>query len=425
MSIATPWIGHRPFGLPIGRRLHPSHPVIGASIIGLGVALAVLVGTAGSPVWQLARVALAVAATGAAELAVTRFACRGVGTVAVGVGLAGIVGGAGIAGQEVRTGWSLRAVFAGVALAAGLGLVGMGATLLLRAARRWQRLWSVPVAFVAFQFVLLPGTLAVFATNVVPASLGRSTPADRGLAYADVSFRTADGVRLSGWYVASRNGAAVAVLPGSSSTRSSVLDHGAVLARHGYGVLFLDTRGHGRSGGNAMDFGWYGDRDVRAAVSFLLAQPDVRIPRVGLVGLSMGGEEAIGAAASDSRIGAVVAEGVAGRSAADTGWMANDLVGWIDRGSVWVRDRVCELLSDAPRPIGMRRAIAAAAPRPLLLIAGKQELAAGRFLAAAAPATAELWELPDTAHTRALATHPQAWETRVVAFLHSALVSSP
>lgn len=42
-----------------------------------------------------------------------------------------------------------------------------------------------------------------------------------------------------------------------------------MLARHGYGALLVDTRGHGLSGGHVMDFGWWGDRDLAAAVSFL------------------------------------------------------------------------------------------------------------------------------------------------------------
>jgi alpha-beta hydrolase superfamily lysophospholipase len=65
-----------------------------------------------------------------------------------------------------------------------------------------------------------------------------------------VAFRTADGVQLSAWYIPPRNGAAVLLLPGAGSTRAAVLSQGAVLARHGYGALLLDGRGHGRSGGH-------------------------------------------------------------------------------------------------------------------------------------------------------------------------------
>lgn len=45
-----------------------------------------------------------------------------------------------------------------------------------------------------------------------------------------------------------------------------------------------------------MDFGWYGERDAGAAVDFLTDAPGVAPHGVGLVGMSMGGEEAIGAA---------------------------------------------------------------------------------------------------------------------------------
>jgi fermentation-respiration switch protein FrsA (DUF1100 family) len=101
------------------------------------------------------------------------------------------------------------------------------------------------------------------------------TPADSGIAYVDATFTTSDGVRLSGWYIPSMNGAAMVVLHGASSTRSAVLDQAAVLARHGYGVLLYDARGMGRSDGRAMNFGWYGDRDLAAAIDFVASQPDV------------------------------------------------------------------------------------------------------------------------------------------------------
>ncbi|HUK72700.1 MAG TPA: alpha/beta hydrolase [Streptosporangiaceae bacterium] len=121
--------------------------------------------------------------------------------------------------------------------------------------------------------MLFPLTMAVFATNQPPGPLGSATPAAYGLAYRNVAFRTAHGVQLSAWYIPARNGAAVLLLPGSGSTRTAVLPQAAVLARHGYGTLLVDTRGHGRSGGHAMDFGWWGDRNISAAMSFLTRRP--------------------------------------------------------------------------------------------------------------------------------------------------------
>ena len=100
----------------------------------------------------------------------------------------------------------------------------------------------------------MPLTVAVNATNRPPGPLGPATPARYGLGYQDVAFRTVDGVRLSAWYIPPRNGAEV-LLPGAGSTRTSVLGQAAGLARHGYGALLVDGRGHGPSGGHSMDFG--------------------------------------------------------------------------------------------------------------------------------------------------------------------------
>jgi len=123
--------------------------------------------------------------------------------------------------------------------------------------------------------------------------------------------------------VPSRNRAAVVVLHGSGTTRSNVLDQAAVLAKHGFGVLMIDARGHGDSGGDAMDFGWHGDDDVGAAARYLMSRADVDPGRIGAVGLSMGGEEAIGATATNRTLRAVVAEGAIGRVAADLGWLSD------------------------------------------------------------------------------------------------------
>ena len=71
--------------------------------------------------------------------------------------------------------------------------------------------------------------------------------------------RTSDGVKLAGWYVPSRNGAAVIAFPG----RSGPLEHARMLARHGYGVLMLDMRGQGESEGDPNAFGWQGERPRR------------------------------------------------------------------------------------------------------------------------------------------------------------------
>lgn len=315
-------------------------------------------------------------------------------------------------------------------LVAGLIVFAAGATTVVRRVSGWWRILVVPLVLVVLGVAVLSLGQAVAATVVPATVIGSEDPGDRGLTVVDAEFCTADGVTLSGWYVPSANGAAVALLHGAGSTRTDVLDHAAVLARHGYGVLLFDARGHGRSGGRAMDFGWYGDLDLEAAVSYLQGRADVDDDRIAAVGLSMGGEEAIGAAADDARIKAVVAEGATARVAADHAWLSDEY-GW--RGVVQERlesltSSLTDMLTSAPSPITLRAAVARAAPRPVLLIAaGSQhdEEPAGRYIRSGSPSTVELWVVPGTGHTDALRTRPRAWEVRVTTFLDTALGRLP
>ena len=280
----------------------------------------------------------------------------------------------------------------------------------------------IPALLAATYVVVWTVGQATAATNVPRTKVGSTTPGDLGFDFRDVEFDTTDGVTLSAWYIPSRNGAAAVLLHGAGSTRSNVLEQAAVLAKHGYGIVMVDARGHGRSGGRAMDFGWHGDDDVTAAVSYLTDQPEVDPARIAAVGLSMGGEEAIGAAASDPRIKAVVAEGATNRTTADKAWLSNEF-GWrgtMQRGIEWLVYNLSDVLTDASQPISLHEAARVAAPRPMLLIAGGRvadEPKAGRYIQSASPESVELWIVPDTGHTAALETHPDEWEQRVISFL--------
>src|SRR4051794_14655846 len=209
-----------------------------------GGGVAVRAGRDGSPAGGGAGVLAVVAVTARAVWFTRRAGRAGRGATALLLGIAGTAAGAGIGGAHLaRAGLDAAAVLAVIVLATGLILVSWGAAALVRAIPGWWRLLAVPLALALLEFVLLPLTMAAYATNLPPGPLGTGTPARYGLACQDVSFRTADGVRLSAWYLPSRNSAAVVLLPGSGSTRTAVLSQAAVLARHGYGALLVDTRG--------------------------------------------------------------------------------------------------------------------------------------------------------------------------------------
>ena len=130
------------------------------------------------------------------------------------------------------------------------------------------------------------------------------------VAHENVKFTTSDGLELEGWYIPSRNGAAVIAFPGRTGPQRKA----RMLARHGYGVLLFDRRGEGRSEGEPNSWGWGGDADVKAAIAYLQRRPDVDPDRIGGIGLSVGGELMIETAAETEALAAVVSEGAGARS---------------------------------------------------------------------------------------------------------------
>jgi len=394
--------------------------VVAAGALGM----AALVGLDGTPAWQVARAVLVAAVAVAVDAGLRRGGARGaLGAVAAGTVATGT--GAGIAVPHLTTsGLSVPATAGAAAAVAGVVLVVLGTRAAASFVHGWWRLAAIPVLATVLGAAGIVG-VAVAATNVPREPLGRETLADRGIPYTDVALATGDGVRLAAWYAPPANGAAVVVLHGAGSTRTSVLDQAVVLVESGYGVLLVDARGHDLSGGRAMDFGWFGDRDVAAAVDFLVDRPEVDPGRVAVLGLSMGGEEAIGAAAADARIAAVVAEGAIGRTAADHDWLSDvyGARGWVQERIDGVLYGLTDLLTSAGPPPDLRQA-AATAGRPMLLITGgsvPDEANAASWIRAGSRDTVTTWEVPGAGHTDGLSTAPQEWRQRVTAFLAAAL----
>jgi uncharacterized protein len=382
---------------------------------------------AGGSVVERALVSMAVVVVVVAvNLAAGRSGTVVSGVLGILVAVLGVTAVVGMRGYAVaKAGPSLIDLVAVPALTASLVLLVTATIRVLRPVGRWRRLLAIPVALLVLYYFVAPVAVGLMLTHVPPIALGSRTPTDLGLEYRDVSFRTPDGVRLSGWYLPSRNGAAIAMLHGAGSTRSAVLEHAAFVTRDGYGVLLFDSRGFGESGGVGLTSGWWGDLDIRGAIDFLTRQPDVDPARIGILGLSMGGEEAIAAAASDPRIQAVVAEGAGAiRTVEDT----KSIPGWnryLGIPHYWVQTQTIELFTEAPRPIALEDAMARIAPRPVLLIsAGPTETEYTERYRSAAPSSTQLWNVPDAGHTAALYAHPDEYRGRVLGLFDEALADA-
>ncbi len=356
-------------------------------------------------------------------------ALSSVGAVALGVVVAAV--GLGLLVPHARAGSWPTAAGGAVAAAGGVALIVRGAARLWRG-HGWPVRAALPLALLAGLYVVgEPVAVAVAVVTTPRAQLAAVGPADRGVAGTEVTFPTSDGVRLAAWYAPPREGAAVVLVPGASSTRTTVLGQAAVLARRGYGVLLLDPRGMGRSGGRAMNIGWCGERDLGGAVDWLAGRPEVAPGRIAVLGESMGGEAAIGAAGADPRVAAVVAEGATQRVAGDREWLSDvyGVRGTVQEGVDALTTALVALLSSAPQPATLGESAAAAAPRPILHIAAgtePDEANAGRAIVAAAaraapPGNVTTWVVPGAGHTGGLRARPAQWEEQVVGFLDAAL----
>jgi hypothetical protein len=237
------------------------------------------------------------------------------------------------------------------------------------------------------------------------------------LPHRDITFLATDGVRLSGWYVPGTNGAAIVLVHGGGGDREGTIRHARLLAASGYGVLLYDARGRGESGGQENAFGWRWDRDVRGAVYYLEA---AGIRHIGLLGLSTGAEAVVTEAASDPRVAAVVSDGLQGRTPGDAGNLGFGNRISIQPAFVVLSAAIRAVRGEHQPPPLFDLVHRVAASRPLLLI-GTEGFERELDRAYVRGTRAQLWELPDTAHTQGLATHPAAYAERVLTVFDGAL----
>jgi uncharacterized protein len=307
----------------------------------------------------------------------------------------------------------------------GFLLLGAGALMLWRTRRTDDRLWwrylrralTLAGSVLLVAVVLFPAALAYVVTHTA----GSGVPAPNlGATPENIAFATSDGLRLEGWFVPSRNGATVIVFPGRSGPQKQA----RMLIRHGYGVLLFDRRGEGASEGDPNAFGWVGDRDLHAAAAFLRSRPDVDPERIGAIGLSVGGEMLIHAAAHSDAFKAIVSEGASGQSARD-GLANGDRLDALLGGAV--NTLAVALFTNTLPPPSLKSEVAKVAPNAVFLVYGENgqggtERKPNKLFYAAAREPKQIWEVPNGQHIAGITTEPAEYERRVVGFFDEALL---
>lgn len=142
---------------------------------------------------------------------------------------------------------------------------------------------------VVFGYGIVVMCIVQFQNHLVyfPSKEITHTPADVGLAYETVRFKSHDGLRLNGWFIPhSKSDLVLLYCCGNGGNISNRLEPIRLLHAMGLNVFIFDYRGYGESEGNTNEEGTY--QDAEAAWEYLLSigyKPN----NIILYGQSLGG----------------------------------------------------------------------------------------------------------------------------------------
>ena len=291
---------------------------------------------------------------------------------------------------------------------------------------------ALRLAAVAICTLLVAGVaVAVYvADDATRADRSAVTRSPRVLSHLTepVSFRTADGLTLRGWYVpASREKAAILVHGKDTSRAAS--DHAIRVAtwlrEAGYTLLLFDMRGHGESEGERFSLGQHERKDVAAAVD-LLVEFGFAPGRIVVVGESMGAAVAIQGVALRPDVAGVVADSAyaSGRAIVDeAGPGETGLPDWYTGAIVLAARLLYGLDVNAVDPAAVVRANPT---MPFLFIHCDGDTLirphhARALRDASRDPRSRLWLAPGCGHVGASLRHPEDYRVQLIGFVESVL----
>ena len=257
---------------------------------------------------------------------------------------------------------------------------------------------------------------ALHPPRIVPPG---NTLRESKIEFQPLDLITEDGVRLSAWYTPPRKGAVILLAHGYGDNRPEWVH--AMLAKKGYGVLSWDARAHGESEGEISTVGYLEVLDVKAALDFVLAQPDVN--HVGAWGGSMGGATLIRATAQFPEIEALFVDS----SFASLNDEFNYLVPYP------VINPLAKFLAEwqtgfSIKDLNLVEDIARISPRPVYIVHSNGDTVAppnsGQELFNAANEPRYLWLDENAAHLAIYLDNPRRYQRRLIGFFDEWLLGN-
>jgi fermentation-respiration switch protein FrsA (DUF1100 family) len=231
------------------------------------------------------------------------------------------------------------------------------------------------------------------------------------------------GLVIEGWYAPGSNGRAIIVLPGAYGERDTMHHEANFLHQAGYSILTYETRSCADPP-RITTLGYAETAELRAAVDFLQARPELDGAPIGVFGFSQGGVTAILGAAQDERIAAVVAVGNYADLKQDIRegirWQDDPLAWW---SLMWVETFYEWRTGIEAEEVSPLKAIAQIAPRPVFLIHGslEEEDSDGRAQYAAAQDPKAFLLIEGADHGDYMRVAPDQYRQASLDFLQEAL----
>lgn len=245
-----------------------------------------------------------------------------------------------------------------------------------------------------------------------------TTLREENISFQQIDLYTEDGIRLTAWYTPPKNGAVILLAHGYGDNRPEWIH--ALLAKRDYGVLAWDFRAHGESDGNISTLSYQEVLDVKAALDFVVSQPDVK--HIGGWGGSMGGATMIRAAAHFPQIEAVISDS----SFSSLNQQIDFLAPYPVINSIARLLLQIQLQTDLER-ISPTSVIHLISPRPVYIIHGGNDSLApvesAQVLYSAALEPKSLWVEENAIHLGIHLDNPARYQRRIVRFFDEWLLN--
>jgi hypothetical protein len=272
-------------------------------------------------------------------------------------------------------------------------------------------------------------SLALFCSGCVgqmfyyPDNKVYGTPAELGLKYEEVTFKSKDGTQLSGWFVPAKGVAKGTVIHFHGNAQNMTAHFGFVswLPTEGFNLFVFDYRGYGKSAGKPNRKGVF--EDSLAAIDYVRSRNDIQKDKLLILGQSLGGTQAISAVGGGNRQGvrAVVVEStfLSYRS------IVRDKIGAMPLLSLLKTPLSYLLIGDELSSIEYVEKIA---PIPLLLVHGTADDVIpyhhGTSLLERAMQPKEFWRIEGGGHIEAFVDVSSPYRRKLVDFFEQALSGS-